>query len=84
MAAASTSDFQSNPLVLSIHGRGLKLDTKADLELYINGIDASKVEEVHFGGNTIGVEAAKYLAEWLSGAKSLQVIPMKCSQPARH
>lgn len=58
--------------VLSVHGKGLKLDTRTDIEPLFKGIDPASVEEVHFGGNTIGVEAAEALAEFLLGATSLK------------
>lgn len=59
--------------ILSLHGRGLKLDTRADIEPYLTGYDPAAIEEVHFGGNTIGVEAAEALAEFLQKTEVLKV-----------
>jgi Ran GTPase-activating protein 1 len=61
------------PKILSVHGQGLKLNTRADVEPLLDKVDAMLVEEVHFGGNTIGVEAAERLAEFLQKATSLKV-----------
>jgi len=63
----------NNDKIFSIKGKGLKLDTRDDIKPYLQDLDASAVEEVHFGGNTIGVEAAHELAEFLKRAKSLKV-----------
>ena len=64
----------SNPRSFSIHGRGLKLTTRDDIEPHLKTLREMKdVEEVHFGGNTLGVEASEALAEVLVGLKSLKV-----------
>ncbi|EJD03658.1 Ran GTPase activator [Fomitiporia mediterranea MF3/22] len=64
----------SNPRSFSIHGKGLKLNTRADIEPHLKKLREMKdVEEVHFGGNTLGVEASEALAEVLSGLKSLKI-----------
>lgn len=64
---ASTHSF-------SLHGQGLKLNTRADIEPHLKALRELKdVEEVHFGGNTLGVEASEALAEVLSTLKSLKV-----------
>jgi hypothetical protein len=60
--------------LLSIHGQGLKLNTRADIELILRDANPALVEEVHFGGNTIGVEAAEALAEFLKQTKILKVL----------
>lgn len=60
--------------ILSLHGKSLKLDSRADIEPYIKGIDPTIIEEVHFGGNTIGVDAAKAIAEFLEKTTVLKVI----------
>ena len=58
----------------SIHGKGLKLNTRADIDPYLKQLREMKdVEEVHFGGNTLGVEAAEALAEVLPELESLKV-----------
>jgi hypothetical protein len=62
--------------ILSLHGKGLKLDTRADIEPWIRDVDPTTVEEVHFGGNTIGVDAAKALAEFLEKTTVLKVNDM--------
>ena len=60
--------------VFSIRGQGLKLDTKADIEPHLKTLRGMKdVEEVHFSGNTLGVEASEALAEVLKDLKSLKV-----------
>lgn len=59
--------------VFSLHGRGLKLDTRADLAPLLEGIDPTTIEEIHFGGNTLGVEASEVLAEFLAKATNLKV-----------
>ena len=64
----------SNPRSFSIHGQGLKLNSRADIEPHLKVLREMKdVEEVHFGGNTLGVEASEALAEVLSDLKSLKV-----------
>lgn len=59
--------------VLTLHGKGLKLNTRADIEPYFKDVDPTIVEEVHFGGNTIGVDAAKAIAEFLEKTTVLKV-----------
>ena len=59
--------------VFSLQGRGLKLDSRADIEPYLRGVDPTKVVEIHFGGNTLGVEAAAALAEFLAKTEVLEV-----------
>ncbi|TFK52178.1 RNI-like protein [Heliocybe sulcata] len=59
--------------ILSLQGKGLKLDTRADIEPYLKDADAPTLEEIHLGGNTLGVEASKALGEFLSKATSLKV-----------
>ena len=64
----------TKPNVFSLEGKGLKLDTAADIEPHIKALrDMSDVEEVIFQGNTFGVEACKALGEVLATKKSLQV-----------
>ena len=64
----------SNSRVFSVHGQGLKLNTRADIEPHLKILREMKdVEEVHFGGNTLGVEASEALADVLLGLKSLKV-----------
>lgn len=50
------------------------MNTRADIEPHLKALRELKdVEEVHFGGNTLGVEASEALAEVLSTLKSLKV-----------
>ncbi|KAH8676376.1 hypothetical protein BX600DRAFT_454916 [Xylariales sp. PMI_506] len=60
--------------IFSLEGRGLKLDTAADLETHIADLRTmDDVEEVRLLGNTLGIEACKLLGEVLATKKSLQV-----------
>lgn len=60
--------------VFSLEGKGLKLDTAADVAPHIEALKAMEdVEEVRLLGNTLGVEACKALGEVLATKKSLQV-----------
>lgn len=59
--------------VFSLEGKGLKLDTAADLEPHIAELRSTDVEEVKFLGNTLGVGACKLLGEVLATKKNLQV-----------
>lgn len=59
--------------ILSLHGKSLKLDTREDIAPYLADVDPAILEEIHFGGNTIGVEASEALAEFLKKAVSLKV-----------
>ncbi|RDA89224.1 hypothetical protein CP532_0558 [Ophiocordyceps camponoti-leonardi (nom. inval.)] len=59
--------------IFTIEGKGLKLDTAADLEPHIAQLRARDVEEVRLLGNTLGVEACKVLGEILATKKNLRV-----------
>ncbi|KAG5350140.1 Ran GTPase-activating protein 1 [Termitomyces sp. T112] len=59
--------------ILSVSGRGLKLDTRADIEPLLAAVDPTVVEEIHFGGNTLGVEASQALAEFLKKTTVLKI-----------
>ena len=60
--------------IFSLEGKGLKLDTAADVEAYIKPLrEMEDVEEVRLLGNTLGVEACKVLSEVLETKKTLQV-----------
>lgn len=65
--------METNPKVFSIKGKGLKLDSRADIAEQLGNVNAAIIEEVHFGGNTIGVDAALELADFLEMAKCLKV-----------
>lgn len=58
--------------IFSLQGRGLKLNTRADIEPHLKDVPTT-IEEIHLGGNTIGVEAAQTLAEFLSKTTALRV-----------
>ncbi|KAF9778712.1 hypothetical protein BJ322DRAFT_1014467 [Thelephora terrestris] len=66
MASTSTKVF-------SLQGKSLKLDSRSDIEPHLENVDPAVVEEIHLGGNTIGVEAAKALAEFLEKTTVLKV-----------
>lgn len=63
----------SSTKLFSLEGKGLKLDTEADLEPHITELRANDVEEVRLLGNTLGVGACKLLGEVLATKKNLQV-----------
>ncbi|EFX04169.1 ran GTPase activating protein 1 [Grosmannia clavigera kw1407] len=59
--------------VFSLEGKGLKLDTAADLEPHIAALrEMDDVEEVRLLGNTFGVGACQLLGEVLSTKKLLR------------
>ncbi|KAF5382480.1 hypothetical protein D9615_003028 [Tricholomella constricta] len=59
--------------ILSLSGKGLKLDTRADIEPWLKPYDPTVVEAVHLGGNTLGVEASQALAEFLQKTTVLKI-----------
>lgn len=61
------------PKLFTIEGKGLKLDTAADVEPHIQDLRANDVEEVRLLGNTLGVEACKVIGEVLATKKNLKV-----------
>jgi Ran GTPase-activating protein 1 len=61
------------PYILSLLDKGLKLDTRADIEPYVANVDPTTLEEIHLGGNTIGVDASLALAEFLQKTQVLKV-----------
>lgn len=65
--------MSSSSKILTVNGKSLKLDSREDIEPWIKDVDPTIIEEVHFGGNTIGVEAAKALAEFLDKTTVLKV-----------
>ena len=68
--------------ILSLHGKGLRLDTRADIEPWLKDIDPIVIEEIHFGGNTIGVDASIALAEFLKATTELKVHPFAVRHPS--
>lgn len=68
----------SSTKVFSILGKNLKAETAADLEPFLSELkQMDDVEEVHFGGNSLGVEACKAIAEILKDKKQLKVSHMR-------
>lgn len=64
----------SSSNVFSLEGKGLKLDTAADVEKHIAALRSMpNVEEIRLQGNTLGIEACKLLGEVLETKKTLQV-----------
>lgn len=60
--------------VFSILGKNLKANTKAELEPYISQLEEMEdVEEVHFGGNSLGIEACEAIANVLKKKTNLKV-----------
>ncbi|KAF4123936.1 Ran GTPase-activating protein 1 [Geosmithia morbida] len=60
--------------IFSLEGKGLKLDTEADLEPHIAPLrEQDDVEEVRLLGNTLGVGACKLLGEVLATKKGLKI-----------
>lgn len=66
----------ANTKIFSLEGKGLKLDTAADIEAHIKALRENDIEEIRLQGNTLGVEACKVLGEVLETKKSLQVSPV--------
>ncbi|TXT13550.1 hypothetical protein VHUM_00917 [Vanrija humicola] len=63
--------------VFSILGKNIKANSKADLEPYLTELaELADVEEVHFGGNSLGVEACEAIAEVLKGKTSLKIVDL--------
>ncbi|KAL7423130.1 Ran GAP Rna1 [Cryptotrichosporon argae] len=63
--------------VFSILGKGLKATTRAELEPYLSELAAmDNVEEVHFGANSLGVDACEAIAEVLKDKKSLKLVDL--------
>ena len=71
---AEISAMSSGP-VFSIHGKGLKMTSRQDIEPYTKILEdmGQSVKEIHLGGNTIGVEACQALADVIKTKKSLEV-----------
>jgi Ran GTPase-activating protein 1 len=58
----------------SILGKNIKANSAADLEPYLTELkNLDDVEEVHFGANSLGVEACQAIAEVLKTKKCLKV-----------
>ncbi|KAH6670649.1 putative Ran GTPase-activating protein 1 [Halenospora varia] len=60
--------------IFSLEGKGLKLDSAADVEAHIKPLrEMEDVEEVRFLGNTLGVEACEIIGKVLETKKTLQI-----------
>lgn len=67
-------DNMSTSKTFSILGKNLKANTKSELEPYLSELESlDDVEEVHFGGNSLGVEACQAIAEVLRTKTKLKV-----------
>ncbi|WWC88675.1 uncharacterized protein L201_003588 [Kwoniella dendrophila CBS 6074] len=61
----------------SILGKNIKANSAADLEPYLSELKSMEdVEEVHFGANSLGVEACEAIAEVLKTKKNLKVVDL--------
>ena len=71
----------TNRKIFSLEGRGLKLDSAADVDAHIKPLrEMTDVEEIRLLGNTLGVEACKVLGEVLQTKTSLQVSSFRYAQ----
>ncbi|KAI9701912.1 MAG: hypothetical protein M1836_001256 [Candelina mexicana] len=60
--------------LFSLEGQSLKLDNASDIEPHIASLRTNNaIQEIRLGGNTLGVEACKALAEVLGTKKNLQI-----------
>jgi hypothetical protein len=73
---ATSAAFIAMPdsTVYSLEGRNLKLTSREDIEPYIKEINAIEdLQEIHLGGNTLGVGACQALGETLKTKNNLKV-----------
>ncbi|CAD6505612.1 BgTH12-01102 [Blumeria graminis f. sp. triticale] len=69
-----TASSNCHPKIFTLEGRGLKLDSLADVEEHIKPLRFMQdVEEIRLLGNTLGVEACQAIGEVIATKKSLQV-----------
>lgn len=69
-----TSFPDTTDTVYSLHGSVLKFDDLASISPYLAQLEAVReLEEVRFGGNTLGVDACKGVADALATKKQLKV-----------
>ena len=65
--------------VFSILGKNLKANTAAEVEPYLTQLkELDGVEEVHLGGNSLGVEACQAIADVLKTKTTLKVGLSQC------
>lgn len=60
--------------ILDIRGQSLKLNAAVDVVPLLESFDPTLIEEVHLGGNTIGIEAAREFATFLEKTENLKVL----------
>jgi len=64
----------SSSTVYSLEGKNLKLTSREDIEQYIKEInEIEDLQEIHLGGNTLGVGACQALGDVLKTKKNLRV-----------
>ena len=72
--ASSSTPASSSSKAWSILGKNIKADTRQKLEPFLSELEANEdVEEVHFGGNSLGVEACRAIADVLKKKRKLKV-----------
>lgn len=72
MSSSTTTSTSSK--TFSIQGKNLKANSAQDLEPYLTELKGLEdVEEVIFGGNSLGVEACQAIAEVLKSKSKLKV-----------
>lgn len=60
--------------VFSLQGSVLKFDTRESIEAHLEQLtDVAELEEVRFGGNTLGIDACAAVGDALSTKKGLKV-----------
>lgn len=66
---------QASSGIFSIQGKGLKLTSRDDAQPYVQALQEMEedVREIHFGGNTLGIEACQALAEVIASKTNLEV-----------
>lgn len=67
------AEMVKNTKILDIRGKSLKLNTAADVTPLLEDFDPTLIEEVHLGGNTIGIEAAQEFSKFLDKTQYLKV-----------
>lgn len=74
MPAPIFNDFIASSNVFSIEGKGLKLETAADVQPFVDAIaNIDRLEEIKLSGNTFGVEAGQTIAEALKSTIHIKV-----------
>lgn len=64
----------STATTYSLEGKNLKLTSREDIQSYIEDLNAIEdLQEIHLGGNTLGIGACQALGEALREKKSLKV-----------